>query len=136
MDRLTLAFAVDEILAYNELKLLRDVTVVKLGLIMRIAFPLATKESVFTVFRAMAVPIPQPKNDMAINWKLETPYLSNSENHDDIAFMNEYDLSRFFASTHYPICLDMIATESGHESCPATPYFKDSVESIQTCETG
>ena len=32
-------------------------------------------------------------------------------------------------------CLDMIATESGHESFLAILYFKDSVEALQICET-
>ena len=29
----------------------------------------------------------------------------------------------------------MIATEAGHESCSATLYFKNSVETLQTCKT-
>ena len=102
---------------------------------MRIAIPLATKESAFTVFRARAVPMPQLENDMAIKWKLEASYLAISENNDDTAFLTEYDLSRCVGSTRYQICLDLIATEAGHESCLATPYFKDSVEALQTCET-
>ena len=83
---LSLAIPIDEVLAYYKSKLLRDVIVVERGLIMRLAIPLATKESAFTVFRAVAVPMPQPENDMAIKWKLEAPYLAFSENNDDTAF--------------------------------------------------
>ena len=129
-DRLTLAIPIDEIFAYYESKLLRDVIVVEQGLIMRIAIPLATKESAFTVYRALAVPMPQPENDMANKWKLEAPYLSILENNDDTAFLTEYDLSRCIGSTRYQFCLDMIAAEVGHESCLATLYFKDSVEAL------
>ena len=86
-DRLSLAIPIDEILAYYESKLLRDFIVVEQGLIMRIAILLATKESAFTVFRAIAVPMPQPENDMAIKWKLEAPYLAISENNND-SFLN------------------------------------------------
>ena len=72
-DRLSLAIPMDEIIAYYESQLLRDVLVVEQGLIKRIAIPLATKDSAFTVFRAIAVPMPQPEPDLAIKWKLEAP---------------------------------------------------------------
>ena len=73
-DGLTSAIPIDEFLAYYEWKLLRDILVVEQGLILRIAISLRTKQSAFTVFRALAVPMPQPGNDTAINWKLEAPY--------------------------------------------------------------
>ena len=134
-DRLSLAIPMDEIIAYYESQLLRDVLVVEQGLIMRIAIPLATKDSAFTVFRAIAVPMPQPEPDLAIKWKLEAPYLAISENNKETAFLTEYDLGRCIGSSRYQICLDMIATETGHDSCLATLYFKDSVAALQVCET-
>ena len=93
--RTDLAIPIDEILAYYETKLLRDVIVVEQGLIMRIGIPLPTKESAFTFFRAVAVPMPQPDYDMAINWKLEARYLAISEYNDDKAFLTEYDLTMY-----------------------------------------
>ena len=134
-DRLSLAIPMDEIIAYYESQLLRDVLVVEEGLIMRIAIPLATKDSAFTVFRAIAVPMPQPEPDLAIKWKLEAPYLAISENNKETAFLTEYDLGRCIGSSRYQICLDLIATETGHDSCLATLYFKDSVAALQVCET-
>ena len=133
-DRLSLAIPMDEIIAYYESQLLRDVLVVEQGLIMRIAIPLATKDSAFTVFRAIAVPMPQPEPDLAIKWKLEAPYLAISEN-NKTAFLTEFDLGRCIGSSLYQICLDMIATETGHDSCLATLYIKDSVAALQVCET-
>ena len=134
-DRLSLAIPMDEIIAYYESQLLRDVLVVEQGLIIRIAIPLATKDSAFTVFRAIAVPMPQPEQDSAIKWKLEAPYLAISEKVKETAFLTDYDLSRCIGSTRYQICLDMIATETCHDSCLATLYFKDSVAALQVCET-
>ena len=67
MDRLTSAILFVEVSADYESKLLRDVIVVEQRLFMRIAIQLAAKGSAFTVFRAIAVLIPKPKNDMAIN---------------------------------------------------------------------
>ena len=43
--------------------------------------------------------MPQPENDMAIEWKLETPYLAISQNNDDSTFLTEYDMSRCIEST-------------------------------------
>ena len=79
--------------------------------------------------------MPQPEPDMAIKWKLEAPYLSFSESNDKTAFLTEYDFSRCIGSSRYQICLEMIATESGHESCLAALYFKESVEALEICET-
>ena len=134
-DRRTLAIPIDEILAYDESKPFRDVLVIEQEFIMRIAIPLARKESTFTVSSAIAVSMPQPETDLAINWKLEARYLAISEKNDDTAFLTEYDLSRCIGSTRYQLCLDMIAIDAGHGSCLATLYCKDSVEALQTCET-
>ena len=114
-DRLTLAIPIDEILAYYESRILRDVIVVKHGLIMRMAIPLATNEAAFTVFCAVAVPMLKPENDMGSKSKLEVPFFRFFKKNDDTAFLTEYDLSRCIGSTRYQICLDMIATEAGHE---------------------
>ena len=135
LDRLSLAIPMDEIIAYYESHLLTDVLVVEQGLLIRIAIPLATKDSAFTVFRAIALPMPQPEPDLAIRWKLEAPYLVISENNKETAFLTEYDLGRCIGSSCYQICLDMISTETVHDSCFATLYFKDSVAALQVCET-
>ena len=134
-DRLSLGIPMDEIIAYYESQLIRDVLVVEHGLIMRIAIPKATKNSTFTVFRAIAVLMLQPEPDLAIKWKLEAPYLAISENIKETAFLTEYDFGRCIGSSRYQICLDMIATETSHDSCLASLYFKDSVEALTVCET-
>ena len=75
-DRLSLANPMDGILAIYESKLLRDIIAVEQGLIMRLAFPLATKDSAFTVFRAIGVPMHKPESDTAIKWELEASFLT------------------------------------------------------------
>ena len=107
-ERLSLAIPMDEIIAYYESKLLRDVLVVEKGLIMRIAIPLATNDSAFTVFLAIAVPMPQTEPDLAIEWKLETPYSATSENNKETAFLTEFDLGRCIGSSRYQICLTLL----------------------------
>ena len=102
---------------------------------MRIAIPLLTKNSAFTVFRANAVPIPQQEPDLATKWNLEALYLAISENDKETPFLTEYDLNRCNGLSGYQICLHMIATETSHDSCLATLYFKDSVATLQICGT-
>ena len=134
-DRRSLAIPMDEIISYYDSRLLRDVTTVDQGLVMRIAIPLASKQTAFTVFRSIAVPMPQLEPNLAIKWKLEAPYLAISEDNMETAYLTEYDLSRCIGSSRYQICLDMIATETGHGSCLATLFFKGSVEALQICDT-
>ena len=135
LDRLSLAIPMDEIFAYYEPQLFNDVLVVEQGLILRIAIPLATNDSAFTVFRAIAKPIPQLEPDLAIKWKIKAPYLAISEKNKETAVLTEFDLGRCIGSSRYQICLDMIATEASHDSCLATLCFKDSVAELQVCET-
>ena len=80
----------------------------------------------------MSVTMPQPVPDLALNWKLEATSSSIAENEKVVAvFLTDYDRSTCIGSSCYQLRLDMIATESGHESCLATLYFKDSVEGLQ-----
>ena len=134
-DRRSLAIPMDEIISYYESRLLRDVTTVDEGLVMRIAIPWASKQTAFTVFRSIAVLMPQLELDLAIKWNLEAQYLAISEDNMETAYLTEYDLSRCIGSSRYQICLDMIATETGHGSCLATLFFKGSVEALQICVT-
>ena len=94
---------------------------------MGIAIPLASKQTAFTVFRSVPVPMPQLEPDLAIKWKLEAPYLAISEDNMETAYLTEYDLSRCIRSSRYQLCLDMIATETGRGSCLPTLFFKGSV---------
>ena len=104
-DRLSIVIEIDEIFAFCESHLLRDVIVVEQVVIMCITFPLATKDSFFTVFRAFAVPMPQPEPDLANKWKVEAPYLAISKNNKETAFLTEYDLGSCIGSSIYQICL-------------------------------
>ena len=75
-DRVSLANPIDEIIACYESKKLRDVGAVAQGLLLRITNALAKRASSFTVFRAIAVPMPPPEQEKAIKWKLKASYLA------------------------------------------------------------
>ena len=105
-DRRYLAIPMDETISFYESQLLRDVISVDQGPVMRIAIPLASKQTAFTVFRSIAFPMPQLEPELAIKWKLEAPYLAISEDNMETAYLTEYELSRCIGSSRYQICLE------------------------------
>ena len=134
-DRLSLAIPMDKILSYNESQLLTDVVTIKEGLLMKIAIPLASRQTSFTVFHAIPVPMPQYKKDKAIMWKTEAPYLAISEDNMETAMLAKYNLKHCLGSSRYQICHKMIATETGHGSCLATLFFKGNLDTLKVCDT-
>ena len=101
---------------------------------MRIAFPLAPKRTAFTVFRSIAVPMPQLEPNLAIKWKLEALYSEITEDKMETAFLTELDLLRYIGPSRYQICSEIIATVTRHGSCLATLFFKGIVEALQICD--
>ena len=59
-DRLSLAIPMSDLLSYFDSKLLADAITVKEGLLMTLNIPLASKQTVFTVYEAKLIPIPYP----------------------------------------------------------------------------
>ena len=79
-SRLSLAIPPNsDIMSYYDSKLLRDVVMVKEGLILTLAIPLKSRQTVFSTYSARVVPMPQTEPRMAINWVIEDPYLAISE---------------------------------------------------------
>ena len=79
-SRLTLAFPKQELLAYYESRLVLDVLTLDQGLLMTMAIPFASRQTAFTVYKAIVVPLPQMDEDMAIKWDVEAECLPVSEN--------------------------------------------------------
>ena len=134
-DRLSLAIPMDEILSYYEAQLLTDVVTIKEGLLMKTAIPLAPRQFSFTVFHAIAVPMPQHKKDRAIKWRTEAPYLAISKDLMETAVLTEYDMKHCLGSSRDQICHEMIAIEVGHGSCfPALSlFFKGNLNALKVC---
>ena len=65
-DRRSSAIPMDEIISFYESRPLRAAFAVNQGIVMRIAFPLASEQTAFAVFRSIAVPMPQLEPDLAI----------------------------------------------------------------------
>ena len=64
-SRLSLAIPPNsDILSYYDSKLLRDVITVKEGLLLTLAIPLASRQTVFTAYSAKVIPMPQDEPGM------------------------------------------------------------------------
>ena len=77
-NRLSLAIPKRELLSYYESRLLLDVSTLDYGLLMTMAIPFASRQSAFTVYKAIVVPLPQVE-EIAIKWEVESEYLAVSE---------------------------------------------------------
>ena len=58
-DRLTMAIPMTDILSYYDAKLVQEISTVEDGLLLTLAIPLASSQTVFGVYRAIVIPKPQ-----------------------------------------------------------------------------
>ena len=65
-DRITLAITPDELLAYYEVRLLLDVLTLNDDFLMTMSIPLASRQTFFTVYKAVVVPMPQLEKKYAM----------------------------------------------------------------------
>ena len=78
-DRLSLAIPTSDLMSYYDAKLIREVITVEEGLIVKLSIPLASRQTVFSLYSAETVPMPQPASQLAIKWSIKAPYLAISE---------------------------------------------------------
>ena len=67
-NRITLAIPKKKLLAYYESRLLLDVLALDDNLLITMAIPFASRQTAFTLYKAVVVPLPQMDEDMAIKW--------------------------------------------------------------------
>ena len=132
-DQLTLAIPMDDLLSYYNAELLTDALSIKEGLLLTLAIPLASRQTVFTVFTAKIVPTPKKDTGTAIRWKIEAPYLAVSEDSMETAVLSKDQLVKCLGSSNYRICHETIPTELGHSSCLATLFFVKNMDALVTC---
>ena len=134
-DRLKLAIPMDVLLSYYNAELLTDALSIKEGLLLTFAIPFASRQTVFTVFTAKIVPMPQKDTGSAIRWKIEAPYLAVSEDSMETAVLSKDQLGKCLGSSNYRICHETIPTEMGHSSCLASLFFGTTMDALVTCPT-
>ena len=90
VDRLTLAIPASDLLSYYDSRLLADAITVSEGLLLTLNIPLASQQTVFTLFEAKFIPMPFPDDPQtALTWSVEAPYLALSENKLESSVLSE-----------------------------------------------
>ena len=126
-SRLTLAIP-KQLLAYYESRLLLDVLTLDQGLLMTMGIPFASRQTAFTVYKAIVVPLPQMDEDTAIKWDVEAEYLAVSENLMETSLVTRDQLDKCIGSSKYGICHETLATENKDSSCLATLFFGNTMD--------
>ena len=135
-SRLSLAIPPNsDLLSYYDAKLLRDVLTVREGLILTLAIPLASRQTVFSTYSAKVVPMPQTEPRMAVRWVVENPYLAISEDQMESMTLSQHQFDSCLGSSRYRICQEPLASQSNHPSCLATLFLSSSLKAAETCDT-
>ena len=101
------------------------------GLLMTRAIPLASRETAFTVYKAMVVPLPQSDDDMTIKWNVEAEYLAVLENLMETSLVTRDQLDKYLGSSNYRICHETLATVIKDSSCLATFYIGNILDALE-----
>ena len=135
-SRLSLAIPPNsDIMSYYDAKLLCDVVMVNEGMILTLAIPLASRQTVFSTYSARVVPMPQREPRMAIKWVIEDPYLAISEDQKESMAISQAQYDSCLGSTRYKICHEPPASQANHPSCLATRFLSSSLKAAETCDT-
>ena len=135
-SRLSLAIPPNsDILSYYDSKLLRDVITVKEGLLLILAIPLASRQTVFTTYSAKVIPMPQDEPRMSIKWVIEDPYLVISEDQMEPMTLSQVQFGSCLGSSRYRICQEPLASQANHPSCLATLFLSSPLKAAETCDT-
>ena len=134
-DRLTLAIPMTDILSYYDAKLVQEISTVEDGLLLTLAIPLASSQTVFEVYRAIVIPMPQQDSVDALRYVIEGEYLAISEGQMETTVLTKAQYDNCLASPQYRICHETMATHLGFSSCLATLKFHHTISALKVCDT-
>ena len=133
--RLTLTIAMTEILSYYDAKLVQEISTVEDGLLLTLAIPQASSKTVFKVYRANVIPMPQKDSVDALQWVFEGEYLAISEGQMETTVLTTSQYDNCLGSPRYRICHETRETHLGFSSCLATLKFHQAITALKVCDT-
>ena len=128
-DCLTLAIPASDLLSYYDSCLLADAITVSKGLLLTLNIPLASQQTVFTLFEAKLIQIffaSDPQT--ALTWNIEAPFFALSENKLESSVLSEEKFEQ-------RICSEAFPTQIGHPSGIAKLCFFNAIDTLAVCET-
>ena len=134
-DRLTLEIPMTDILSYYDAKLVQEISTVEDGLLLTLAIPLASSQTVFEVYRAIVIPMPQKDSVDALRYVIEGEYLAISEGQMETTVLTKAQYDNCLGSPRYRICHETRETHLGFSSCLATLKFHHTISALKVCDT-
>ena len=122
-DCLTLAIPMTDVLSYYDAKLVQEILTVEDGLLLTLAIPLASSQTVFEIFRAIVIPMLQMDSVDALRYVIEGEYLAISEGQMETTVLTKAQYDNCLGSPRYRICHETMETHLGFSSCLATLNF-------------
>ena len=103
---------------------------------MTLNIPLASNQTVFTVYGTKLIPMPYPDDPQsALTWNIEAPYLALPEDHMESSVLSAEQFEHCLGSSRHRICSESVPTEMGHSSCLATLYSSTASKALAVCDT-
>ena len=134
-DRLSSAIPTNNLLSYYDSRLLDDDVPLSEGLLLNLNIPLASWQTVFTLFDKRNIFLCfcwRPSAALIDN--IEAPFLSSSENiFESVVSAKQFE--HCLSSFKYQICFKRFSTEIRHSSCIATLSFLNNNDALTVCET-
>ena len=124
-----------DILSYYDAKLVQEISTVEDGLLLTLAIPLASSQTVFEVYRANVIPMPQKDSVDALQWVIEGEYLAISEGQMETTVLTKAQYDNCLGSPRYRICHETMETHLGFSSCLASLKFDDAITALKICDT-
>ena len=134
-DRLTLAIPLTDVLSYYDAKLVQETSTVEDGLLLALAIPLASSQTVCEFYCAKVIPMPQKDNVDALQRVIEGEYLAVSEGQMETTVLTRSQYGYCLGSPRYRICPETMETHLGFSSCLATLKFHNAITVLKVCDT-
>ena len=133
--RLTLALPLSDVDSYYDAKLLRDVTTIDEGLLLRLAKSYGSNQTAFQIYRTQVVSMPQLDATEAIRWGKEGPYLAILEDLIETRVLTEKQNSKCLGTTSYRICHQTMETQLEQSLNLATLFSLSAITALTVRET-
>ena len=134
-DRLTLAIPMTDILSYYDAKLVQVISTVEDGLLLTLAIPLDSSQTVFEVYRANVIPMPQKDSVDDLQWVIEGEYLAISEGQMETTVLTRSQYDNCLRSPRYRIFHETMETHLGFSSCLTTLKSHHATTALKVCDT-
>ena len=134
-DFLILAIPMTHLLSYCDAKLVQEISTVEDKVLLTLAIPLASNQTVFEGYHANVIPMSQKDSVDAFQWVIEGGYLAISEGQMETTVLTRSQYDNCLGSPQFRICHKTMKTHLKKSSCLATIKFHHAITALNVCDT-